>query len=145
MNVPKIKLIAVKEKDLEYGIKSSEDAFDAIKKNVANVLKYSAIEVFGAIGLDQQNRLIFIETQPGSVNESRVYIPVLAKKLLLTNCTSVILFHNHPSGNPKVSDADINITNKIKSALDLFEIRILDHIIIADDNFTSFKELGYIN
>ncbi len=145
MNVPKMKLVLVKEKDLEYAIKSSEDAFDAIKKNVANVLKYSAIEVFGAIGLDQQNRLIFIETQPGSVNESRVYISVLAKKLLLTNCVACILFHNHPSGNSRVSDADINITDKIKTALNLFDIRILDHIIIADDNFVSFKELGYIN
>lgn len=145
MNVPKMRLVLVKEKDLEYGIKSSEDAFDAIRKNIANVLKHSAIEVFGAIGLDQRNRLVFIETQSGSVNESRVYIPVLAKKLLLTNCTSCILFHNHPSGNPKVSDADINITEKIKTAMDLFDIKILDHIIIADDDFTSLRELGYIN
>lgn len=144
MYIPKIKLVAVKEKDLEYGIKSSADAFDAIKKNVAEIIKHSAIEIFGCIGLDQRNRLVFIETQTGSVNESRVYISVLAKKLLLTNCTSYILFHNHPSGNRQVSDADINITEKIKTAMNLFDIKILDHIIIADDDFSSFKELGYI-
>ena len=58
----------------------------------------------------------------------------------MCNDTAIILFHNHPSGNPLPSKADITETEKLKKACDLFEISLLDHIIIAEDSFYSFAD-----
>lgn len=133
----------VRESKPEYRVASSQDVYDYIKKVVVPLLWRKNIEVFGIIGLDTSNQIIMTDfSQNGGVNESRVYIAEIAKKLLLSNSTQVILVHNHPSGNLKASDADINITEKLKKALGLFEIRVLDHIITGDNDFTSFKELG---
>lgn len=64
----------------------------------------------------------------------------IVKQALLCNATRIILFHNHPSGNPLPSKADITETEKLKKACDLFEISLLDHIIIAEDSFYSFAD-----
>ena len=64
----------------------------------------------------------------------------IVKQALLCNATRIILFHNHPSGNPLPSKADITETEKLKKACDLFEISLLDHIIIGDDCFYSFAD-----
>lgn len=64
----------------------------------------------------------------------------IVKQALLCNATRIILFHNHPSGNPLPSKADITETEKLKKACDLFEISLLDHIIIGNDCFYSFAD-----
>ena len=58
----------------------------------------------------------------------------------LCNATAIILFHNHPSGNPAPSASDMNETNKLKKACDIFDISLLDHIILADTTYYSFAE-----
>lgn len=138
------RLMLVRENNPQYKIKSSNDVYDVIKQ-VIPLLWNSPVEVFGFFGLDNANNIIMHDfSQSGNVNESRVYISNIAKKLLLSNCSQVILIHNHPSGNLKASDSDIDITNKIKQALSYFEIKVLDHIIAGEDDFLSFKEMGYI-
>ena len=62
------------------------------------------------------------------------------KEALLSNATAIILFHNHPSGNPAPSVSDINETNKLKKACDIFDISLLDHIIVTDKSYFSFAE-----
>ena len=62
------------------------------------------------------------------------------KEALMTNATAIILFHNHPSGNPVPSVSDINETNKLRIACDIFDISLLDHIIVTDNSFYSFAE-----
>ena len=146
MLIPNIKLVMVKEKNHDYKITSSNEVFDVIKKEIVPKLSTSPVEVFGFIGLETNNKIIFIDDSAvGGINESRVHIANIAKKLLLTNSSQVILFHNHPSGNLKASESDINITCKVKEALNYFDIKLLDHLIIGDGDFISFKELGYIN
>jgi len=61
---------------------------------------------------------------------------------LKTLATGLILAHNHPSGNPKPSEADVNLTKKIKEAAKLMDIQVLDHIILGDDGYFSFSDEG---
>lgn len=76
----------------------------------------------------------------GSIASTIIDHRRIVKQALLCNATRIILFHNHPSGNPLPSKADITETEKLKKACDLFEISLLDHIIIADDSFYSFAD-----
>ena len=62
------------------------------------------------------------------------------KEALLTNATAIILFHNHPSGSAVPSVSDINETQRLKRACDIFDIEFLDHIILTDESFYSFAE-----
>ena len=64
----------------------------------------------------------------------------IIKEALLTNASAIILFHNHPSGTPAPSVADINETNKLRKACDIFDISLLDHIILTDESYYSFAE-----
>ena len=62
------------------------------------------------------------------------------KEALMTNATAIILFHNHPSGSAVPSASDINETQRLKRACDIFDIELLDHIILTDESFYSFAE-----
>ena len=64
----------------------------------------------------------------------------IIKEALNCNATAIILFHNHPSGNPKPSSADIKETEKLRSACQLFDISVLDHIIVTDKSYYSFAD-----
>jgi DNA repair protein RadC len=79
----------------------------------------------------------------GTIDSASVYPRDVAKAALELNAAAVIFAHNHPSGISVPSSADINITRKLKSALELFDIRVLDHIIIGDTTY-SFAESSLI-
>ena len=76
----------------------------------------------------------------GTIKSTQIDHSRIIKEALMTNATSIILFHNHPSGNPAPSVSDINETNKLKKACDIFDISLLDHIILADTTYYSFAE-----
>ena len=76
----------------------------------------------------------------GTIRSTQIDHRRIIKEALMTNATAIILFHNHPSGNPTPSAADINETNKLKKACDIFDISFLDHIILADTTYYSFAE-----
>ena len=80
----------------------------------------------------------------GSVNSSVLSTRDVFISALRHKASFVILIHNHPSGDPNPSDNDIAITRKVKKAGDFLDIPLLDHIIIGDMNYFSFKNLGYI-
>ena len=63
---------------------------------------------------------------------------------LLSNAASIMVAHNHPSGNPEPSEADLVTTKKLEEVGDLMGIRLLDHLIIGDDQFISLKEQGFL-
>ena len=121
----------------------------SLLSNIPNVKNYiqSAIgcedsEVFGVLFLDNKHRLIeFKILFYGTIDSSSVHPREVVKKALEFNAAAVIFCHNHPSGNTKPSQSDITITNKLKQALDLIDIRALDHIIVGD-GCTSFAEVG---
>ena len=103
-------------------------------------------ERFKVMFLDTQNRCIAMEVMfEGSLAHAAVYPREIVKRALHHNAASVILSHNHPSGNLEFSQADISVTKRIKEALDMVDIRTMDHILTASSTETkSMAELGMI-
>ncbi len=102
-------------------------------------------EVFRVLFLDKRHQLI--EDELISIGENdhvHVSSKLIAKKALLLQASSIILMHNHPTGDLKASVADIKTTNEIIAALKNLEIKILDHFIIGETGYFSFKENGLI-
>ncbi|ELA9722136.1 DNA repair protein RadC [Vibrio parahaemolyticus] len=101
-------------------------------------------ETFSVMLLDNQNRLIdYVELFYGTINAASIYPREVVKLVLKENAAAVILAHNHPSGIAEPSQADKHITERLKQALALVDIRILDHIIIGE-NSVSFAERGLL-
>ena len=112
---------------------------------VADFLKlklgFEEREIFAVMFLDAQNRLI--EYAPmfyGTVHETSVHPREVVKKALSLNAASVIISHNHPSGKPVESEADILLTKQLKATLKMVDVRLLDHIIVAGNKTLSFVE-----
>lgn len=102
-------------------------------------------EVFGILFLDAQNRLIAYETLfEGSLMQTSVYPREVVKRALALNAAALILSHNHPGGSAVPSRADEQLTISLKDALNLVDIKVLDHIIVARQETFSFSERGLI-
>lgn len=102
-------------------------------------------EIFGALFLDQQHRLIeFKELFRGTISGCSVHIREAAKEALNVNAAAVIFTHNHPSGDCKPSQADIHITEELQKALTIFDIRVLDHLVVSAEDTVSLAERGLI-
>lgn len=100
-------------------------------------------EHFVTLHLDVKNRIICKETVSiGSLNQSIIHPREVFKTALLSNAAAVILMHNHPSGDPEPSSEDKAITRRLQEAGDIMGIKVLDHIIIGDDNYLSFVQAG---
>lgn len=106
-------------------------------------LRHHQQEVFACLFLDNQHQLIkFEELFFGTINNASVYPREIIKKTLEYNAAAVIIAHNHPSGIAEPSQADKKITERIKSALDLIDARLLDHIIVGDADTYSLAQHG---
>jgi DNA repair protein RadC len=102
-------------------------------------------EVFCVIYLTKRHQFIACEDLfRGTIDGASVYPREVLKEALKHNAAAVILAHNHPSGIAEPSQADIEITKQLKEVLDLVEIRVLDHLIIAGGDTTSFAERGLL-
>lgn len=104
-------------------------------------LKGSPDEEFRMLFMDSKNRLITVETfeKCGTVNRSVVYPRKVVERALYNHAVGVIIAHNHPSGTLQPSNDDMEITKAIKSALKTVEITLLDHIIIGNSDYYSFR------
>lgn len=101
-------------------------------------------EVFLGVFLDNQHHVISCdELFHGTIDSASIYPREVAKAALQHNASAVIFSHNHPSGIAEPSNADKAITAKLKNALDMLDIRVLDHIIIGDSTY-SFAEAGIL-
>jgi|TARA_B110000261_G_C12849027_1_gene263566 DNA repair protein RadC len=101
-------------------------------------------EVFACLFLDNRNRVIgFDELFRGTIDSASVYPREVVKACLSHNAASVILAHNHPSGVSEPSQADIAITERLRKALALIDVRVLDHLIVGEE-VTSFAERGLL-
>jgi DNA repair protein RadC len=108
-------------------------------------LRGLSYEVFACLFLDNQHRvMVWEELFRGTIDGASVYPREVAKRALFHNAAAVIFAHNHPSGINEPSQADRHITDKLKQALGLFDIRVLDHFIVGDGAPYSFAEHGLI-
>ncbi len=99
-------------------------------------------EVFCILALNSQNAMIAREIQRGSINRTAVFPRLVVEECLKHRATAVILAHNHPSGDPKPSTADRQLTRRLKKVLNDLDIVVHDHIIIAGPSHYSFAEQG---
>ncbi len=114
---------------------------DEFAEMLIPMLKNENVEKFYIACLNRANKLITLKKiSEGSLHQSIVQPRDVFKIALDTDASSIILVHNHPSGNAEPSEADKKITNKLKKIGELFEIPVLDHIIIAGNNYYSFVE-----
>ncbi len=106
---------------------------------------YRDREIFGCIFLDTRHAILAIEDLFfGTIDAAEVHPREIVKRALLLNAAAVIVFHNHPSGNPEPSIADRAITARIKQALGTVELRLLDHIVVGVDGTVSLAMRGWV-
>ena len=102
-------------------------------------------EVFAVLFLDSQHRLIVLEEMfRGTLTQTSVYPREVVIRALALNAASVVLAHNHPSGTAKPSRADEALTQTLKSALALVDVRVLDHFVVTSTGAVSMAELGLL-
>ena len=102
-------------------------------------------EVFGCLFLDTKHRPItFEELFRGTIDGASVYPREVVRTVLAKNAAAVIVVHNHPSGVAEPSSADHSLTRRLKSALALVDVRLLDHIVVGDGELVSFSERGLL-
>jgi DNA repair protein RadC len=103
------------------------------------------IEVFSAIFLDTQHRVLaFEELFKGTIDGAAVYPREVVKRCIAHNAAAIILAHNHPSGVAEPSQADIAITAKLKQALAMIDIRVLDHLVIGANEVVSLSDRALV-
>lgn len=131
------------EKENKVCISSPERIVSVFKPIVANLKEK---EKFMVGFLDNKNYIIEVKTlSEGSINAANICIRNMLKMAINNDCTSLILCHNHPSGNPVPSEEDIRVTNDIVNAFDSIKIKILDHVILGDSKFYSFEKEGVMS
>ena len=123
----------------KYGqkIESPKDVFELLKNNLGDKKK----EHFKILSLDSRNKLISIDNVSiGTINANLVHPREVFKTAIQHLAVSIIIVHNHPSGDPEPSEDDLEITKRIVEVGKLIGINILDHIIITKTKFFSFKD-----
>jgi DNA repair protein RadC len=134
------KRIALADKDSQRTIHGPQDVNDEL---VYDMLALDQEELRVLI-MDTRNHILEIETiYKGSVNSSQVRIAEVFKGSIRRNATSIIIVHNHPSGDPSPSPVDIALTRAIIQAGKLLDIDVLDHFVIGHKLFVSMKEKGF--
>lgn len=126
-------------------INSVEKAKQYIQERFPALYADASVEYFYVVFLNRANAVLFSkEISKGGFSATVVDIRVILKIALQCNASAMILIHNHPSGNPKPSNEDLVLTNKIKEAAQLLDIQVLDHIIVTYKETFSFSENGYL-
>lgn len=122
-------------------VRNSSDIANYLK----TLLKDYNYEVFAVIFLNQANKIKHFEIiSRGGITGTVADPRIILKKAMEQEATSLVLSHNHPSGNLKPSRADEELTQKIKQAASYFDIRVLDHIIVSDEGYFSFSDEGLV-
>lgn len=120
-------------------------SWDALLAYCKTTMAHRETEQFRILYLDCKNIIIADEEQAkGTVNHVPVYPREVVKRALELNASALILVHNHPSGDPTPSDADVSMTHRIIAAADMLGITVHDHIIIGKDTNASFNTLGLL-
>lgn len=129
--------------DLQEGI--SLKSPHSVKNYLQLLIGSKTFESFTVLFLDVKNRLVQSEELfRGSLTHASVYPREVVKRALHHNAAAVILAHNHPCGSPDPSNADIALTNELKKTLNLIDVNVIDHIIVAGNKSYSFAEHGLI-
>lgn len=124
-----------------FKIKSPICVYDLIKRQIGN----KASEEFIMVGLNTKNEVVctYIVTR-GSLNASIVHPREVFRTAIMNNCANIIVAHNHPSGDPTPSYEDVEVTKRLMDAGNILGIDVLDHLVIAGDEYVSIRESGHL-
>lgn len=124
---------------------SALESPQAVRDYLKSLLRHEQHEVFGCLFLDSKHRMLAFEVLfRGSIDSASVYPRQVVKRALAHNAAAVIFCHNHPSGVTEPSQADRTLTKRLIQALDLIEVRVLDHFIVGDGPPLSMVEHGWM-
>lgn len=132
---------------------STDDVFNSSEKAVrlareiyeVEELDVNCFEAVFCLFFNRQGKAMsYLKVSEGGLSSSIIDVKKIAKAALDVFAHSVIMFHNHPSGNLKPSKEDIGATEKVKIALNLFDVQLLDHLILTDEESFSFNDEGLI-
>ena len=122
-------------------IRTPSDALPVLEAELSEL----AYERFIALALNTKNHVnAVLPVSSGSLNASIVHPRELFQRAILSNCASLIIAHNHPSGDPTPSSEDIQLTRRLVEAATILDIPILDHVILGYGKWMSFRERGLI-
>ena len=124
---------------------SALESPQAVRDYLKSLLRHEPHEVFGCLFMDSKHRMLAFEVLfRGSIDSASVYPRQVVKRALAHNAAAVIFCHNHPSGITEPSQADRTLTQRLTEALDLIEVRALDHFIVGDGEPLSMVEYGWM-
>ena len=124
---------------------SALESPQAVRDYLKALLRHEPHEVFGCLFLDAKHRVLAFEALfHGSIDSASVYPRQVVKRALAHNAAALILTHNHPSGVAEPSQADRVLTRRLKEALELVDVRVLDHFIVGDGEPLSMAEYGWL-
>lgn len=122
-------------------ISSPQDAYNLMRSE----MEYLQVEQFRILGLNTKNHVMFQHiVSTGTLNASLVHARETFRTLIRRACAATILVHNHPSGDPTPSHDDIALTKSLFQSGEIIGINVLDHIIVGQGRYVSFKEKGLI-
>lgn len=122
-------------------IRMSKDIYELMQPLVGSLKN----EEFWIVAMNQASRIIKkVQVSVGAINQTTADIRLIIRVLLDAGATQFAAVHNHPSGNTKPSREDERLTNNLKKAAEIFDIRMIDHVIVSDKTFFSFSDEGLI-
>lgn len=125
--------------------KSALEDPQAVRDYLKSMLRHEPHEVFGCLFLNSKHQVLTFEALfRGSIDNTSVHPRQVVKRALAHNAAAVILCHNHPSGNTNPSEADRTLTKRLQEALELIDVRVLDHFIVGDGEPLSMAEYGWM-
>ena len=131
---------SIYEEDIKT-VKSSHDAYGFVRRHLSGL----SHEEFYVILLNRGNKVLSVEQiSSGGLSGTVADGKIIYRKALLKESSALILAHNHPSGNLKPSQADLNLTKKLKEFGEMVGFQVLDHLIISDNGYLSFADEGLI-
>ncbi|MCA4961283.1 MULTISPECIES: RadC family protein [unclassified Pseudomonas] len=126
-------------------VRSALENPQAVRDYLKSMLRHEQQEVFGCLFLDSRHQVLTFEALfRGSIDSTAVHPREVVKRALANNAAALILCHNHPSGNAAPSQADRQLTRRLQEALQLIDVRILDHFIVGDGDPLSMAEYGWM-
>ncbi len=118
-------------------IQSSIHAYNVIKEAYTDCMQHH--EECWVMYLNRANKLLGVTCiSKGGISSTVVDIRMIIQTALLSHATGIILSHNHPSGNKNLSDADLDFTKRVKEACNMFDISLVDHIVLTDSGYNSY-------
>ena len=145
MDISVFRVSLIKDHVISYGKASLVLTPNEVYELITEYLQGTDREQFIALFLDSESKVIGINTVSiGTLTESLVHPREVFKGAILANAASIIVAHNHPSGHAFASEADISITSTLKDAGRMLGIPLIDHIVIANEEWFSFKEQGLL-